>query len=288
MTRVQGFRLHQTDAGRVRSPAEKWRARARVDDAVSSPASTCTSPAARRWRATARVDELSQPVHRRAFRFSTGFSSSYRRHLADLQPTLAEPISSCWTGKDGAVNGKAPASRHPARRTRVELSGDAALRLVALKAAHEAPADPDRNARPSARQAQCREGWQRQRPALADAMIDDLHGLLQSEVSLELALKTMKVPASLAPEDRAAIRGQVEATRQALLRCRRLGNALLDVVRRTRKRKAAQYHPHTAVLTRPRLHTVHGASTRHLVRTQRRASLDKLDYGSAFRSQAQQ
>lgn len=61
----------------------------------------------------------------------------------------------------------------------------------------------------------------------------DLDALLRSEVSLELALKGVKVPGSLALEDRQKIRAQAERTRQALLRCRRLGDALLDVVRLT-------------------------------------------------------
>ena len=146
-------------------------------------------------------------------------------------PDAAATDSTRRTGKDGAVRQGAGVT--PSGTTdRVELSGDAALRLVALKAANEAPAirtelvDRMRHKLNAGKVGN-------DSVTLADAMIDDLDGLLQSEVSLELALKTMKVPASLAPEDRAAIRGQVEATRQALLRCLRLGNALLDVVRRT-------------------------------------------------------
>ena len=61
----------------------------------------------------------------------------------------------------------------------------------------------------------------------------DLDALLQSEASLELALKRMKTPGSLANEDRVAIRAQVDITRQTLVRCRRLGDVLLDVVRLT-------------------------------------------------------
>ena len=59
----------------------------------------------------------------------------------------------------------------------------------------------------------------------------DLEGLLRSEADLELALKTLTAPPSLPPEDRQALRQELDASRKALLRCRRLGGALLDVVR---------------------------------------------------------
>jgi hypothetical protein len=59
----------------------------------------------------------------------------------------------------------------------------------------------------------------------------DLDGLLRGEADLELALKTLTAPPSLPAEDRQALRQELDALRKALLRCRRLGGALLDVVR---------------------------------------------------------
>jgi hypothetical protein len=59
----------------------------------------------------------------------------------------------------------------------------------------------------------------------------DLDGLLRSEGDLELALKALAAPPALPPEDRQALRQELDAARTALLRCRRLGGALLDVVR---------------------------------------------------------
>ena len=59
----------------------------------------------------------------------------------------------------------------------------------------------------------------------------DLEGLLRSEVGLELALKRVTLPRSLSPDERDAIRAELEGTRHALLKCRRLGDMLLDVIR---------------------------------------------------------
>ena len=73
-----------------------------------------------------------------------------------------------------------------------------------------------------------REVLERTADALAAA---DLHALLRSEVDLALALTNVTPPRALTPDERIAIRDEVEGLQQALVRCRRLGGALLDVVR---------------------------------------------------------
>lgn len=78
------------------------------------------------------------------------------------------------------------------------------------------------------------ERTRRLRLALEDAAGSlksaDLEGLLRSEGTLELALKSLEVPAALAREDRRAMREELQAVRRVLQRCRRLGAALGDVV----------------------------------------------------------
>lgn len=73
-----------------------------------------------------------------------------------------------------------------------------------------------------------REVLERTADALATA---DLDALLRSEVDLALAITSVTPPRALTPDDRVAIRDEVEGLQQALVRCRRLGGALLDVVR---------------------------------------------------------
>ena len=60
----------------------------------------------------------------------------------------------------------------------------------------------------------------------------DLDGLLAAENDLELGLRRLTLAPRTRPEtDRAALRLEIRAARQALDRCRALGGALLDVVR---------------------------------------------------------
>ena len=73
-----------------------------------------------------------------------------------------------------------------------------------------------------------REVLERTADALAAA---DLDALLRSEVDLALAITNVTPPRALTPDDRVAIRDEIEGLQQALVRCRRLGGALLDVVR---------------------------------------------------------
>ena len=73
-----------------------------------------------------------------------------------------------------------------------------------------------------------REVLERTAGALAAA---DLEGLLRSEVELAVAIGRMTPLPALSPEERIAIRDEVQNLQQALDRCRRLGGALLDVVR---------------------------------------------------------
>ena len=73
-----------------------------------------------------------------------------------------------------------------------------------------------------------RQALDRTADALASA---DLDALLRSDMDLALALERITPPRTLPPEDRAAIRAEVEELTRALARCRRLGGALLDVVR---------------------------------------------------------
>jgi len=73
-----------------------------------------------------------------------------------------------------------------------------------------------------------REVLERTADALAAA---DLHALLRSEVDLALAVTNVTPPRALTPDERIAIRDEVEGLQQALVRCRSLGGALLDVVR---------------------------------------------------------
>jgi hypothetical protein len=73
-----------------------------------------------------------------------------------------------------------------------------------------------------------REVLERTAEALAAA---DLEALLRSEVDLALAITNVTPSRALTPDDRVAIRAEVEGLQQALVRCRRLGGVLLDVVR---------------------------------------------------------
>ena len=59
----------------------------------------------------------------------------------------------------------------------------------------------------------------------------DVERLLAGESEIELALAELPAVYSLSDEERHAVRVEVEAARQALLRCRRLGSALDSVVR---------------------------------------------------------
>ena len=121
---------------------------------------------------------------------------------------------------------------------RVELSGDAALRLVALKAANEVAADPDQLVDRMRHKLNAGKVGN-DSVTLADAIIDDLDGLL-SERASRLALKTLKLPEPLAPEDRAAIRGQVEATRQRFFGAAASGTPSSTSYGALWKRKAAR------------------------------------------------
>lgn len=76
---------------------------------------------------------------------------------------------------------------------------------------------------------------------LADALTEtsralaaaDLDGLLRSEERLELAVRRLSVPRALQPEDRAAVRDAFGDAARALVRCRRLGGALTEMVQLT-------------------------------------------------------
>jgi hypothetical protein len=77
--------------------------------------------------------------------------------------------------------------------------------------------------------AQLRAALEETAQALADA---DQERLLRGELALQLALDRLSAPAGLHdPASRAALRIEVERMREALLRCRQLGEMLLDVVR---------------------------------------------------------
>ena len=73
-----------------------------------------------------------------------------------------------------------------------------------------------------------REVLERTAEALATA---DLPGLLQSEVELAVAIGRVAPLTSLSAAERTLVRQEIEGVQQALDRCRRLGGALLDVVR---------------------------------------------------------
>ena len=73
-----------------------------------------------------------------------------------------------------------------------------------------------------------REVLERTAGALASA---DLEGLLRSEVELAVAIGRITPVSALSPEERIALRHEVQSLQLALARCRRLGGALLDVVR---------------------------------------------------------
>jgi hypothetical protein len=64
--------------------------------------------------------------------------------------------------------------------------------------------------------------------ALAEPSLD---ALLESEVELASAVAALPPASAVAPEERAAVRDELLRARQALVRCRRLGAALADVVR---------------------------------------------------------
>jgi hypothetical protein len=77
--------------------------------------------------------------------------------------------------------------------------------------------------------AQLRAALEETAEALAAA---DQDRLLQGELALQLALARLAVPMTTQDGDaRAALRLEVDRTREALLRCRQLGELLLDVVR---------------------------------------------------------
>jgi hypothetical protein len=59
----------------------------------------------------------------------------------------------------------------------------------------------------------------------------DVERLLAGESEIEVALGELPAVYSLAPEERHAVRVEVEAAHRALLRCRRLGRALDSFVR---------------------------------------------------------
>jgi hypothetical protein len=61
----------------------------------------------------------------------------------------------------------------------------------------------------------------------------DLDRLLQSEGTLELALRSMPSLADLTPDERIAVRDEAARARIQLQRCRRFGDVLLDMVRIT-------------------------------------------------------
>jgi hypothetical protein len=103
-----------------------------------------------------------------------------------------------------------------------------------------------------------RRALERASAALANA---DLEALLQSEAELELAIKSVRVPGSLPPEERAVIRREAEDARRALARCRTLGGVLLDTVRLTfeAQGRATGYGPREAapaVPGRTRVNTI--------------------------------
>ena len=58
----------------------------------------------------------------------------------------------------------------------------------------------------------------------------DLDGLLRSEGNLEEAVRAIAVPHTLPPGDREAVRAELQAVGRALVRCRRLGRVLVEVV----------------------------------------------------------
>ena len=66
--------------------------------------------------------------------------------------------------------------------------------------------------------------------SLAHAQVE---GLLASEGALEFALAELPRMGSISPEERDAVRRELEAAERALLRCRRLGSTLTDYVRLT-------------------------------------------------------
>jgi hypothetical protein len=66
----------------------------------------------------------------------------------------------------------------------------------------------------------------------ADALAQpNLETLLAGESEIEVALAELPATFELAPEERRAVRVEVEAAHAALLRCRRLGAALDSFVR---------------------------------------------------------
>ena len=77
--------------------------------------------------------------------------------------------------------------------------------------------------------AQLRAALEDTAQALAAA---DQERLLRGELALQLALDRLSAPTQPQdPASRAALRLEVDRTREALLRCRQLGETLLDVVR---------------------------------------------------------
>ena len=102
--------------------------------------------------------------------------------------------------------------------------------------------------------AQLREALERMAAAMTTA---DLDALLEAEGALEAALHRLAaLPETLTLADRDVVRAEVRAARLTLQRCRRLGAALLDVVRLSleaqgrhtcygRNNDAAAYAPRT-------------------------------------------
>jgi hypothetical protein len=82
--------------------------------------------------------------------------------------------------------------------------------------------------RTTAAVARLRAALERTASALAHP---DLETLLAGESEIEVALAELPATFELSPEERRAVRVEVEAARIALLRCRRLGAALGSFVR---------------------------------------------------------
>jgi hypothetical protein len=76
--------------------------------------------------------------------------------------------------------------------------------------------------------ARLREALERLAGALAEPSLD---ALLESEAALASAVAALSPGSVVAPGERALVRDELLGARRALLRCRRLGAALAEVVR---------------------------------------------------------
>jgi len=76
--------------------------------------------------------------------------------------------------------------------------------------------------------AELRASLERTAAALASP---DLEALLACEADIERALAAMPAASTLAAEERAVVRAELDSARHALLRCRRLGASLNEFVR---------------------------------------------------------